>query len=380
MSSLRVEDLGRPGALAVLGDLGPQLDQVANVGLELLFGKPLGDGAHDEPTLLRPHRVDDLAQTVALASGTDSLAHPSVFDGRQVDDVAARERDVAGDTRTLGANGLLRDLDDDLVALFHDLGDGHRASHPELGALGARALGLGALLWILTADRLGIRLRGSPAAAAAAAPTTLRILDESTRALVDRDALGRRLAFDHSHLRRLVGGRGLRGGLTARFGCRGRLARVGTGVVGIRSVLVFVLVLVLVFVLVRRDVGIRLRLRCFGLRVRLGLRCLGLRVCLGLRCLGLRVRLGLRCLGLRVHPFGYREARRGRCRAHRVRRDSARHVSLGGDQRGVLVVFFFGLAVVAPTRHAFARRTFVLALCARKVGLEVVGADQVFDV
>jgi hypothetical protein len=49
-----------------------------------------------------------------------------VVDRREVDDVAARQRDVARDARALGADGLLRDLDEDLLALADDLADGRR--------------------------------------------------------------------------------------------------------------------------------------------------------------------------------------------------------------------------------------------------------------
>ncbi len=74
-----------------------------------------------------------------------------MIDRRQVDDVAARQRDVAGDAGALGADGLLGDLDEDLLALAHDLADG--------GALGdARRLLVGPAL----------RLAGAAAPVAAA--------------------------------------------------------------------------------------------------------------------------------------------------------------------------------------------------------------------
>jgi hypothetical protein len=51
----------------------PGLDQVADVGLELLLREALGDGAHDEAALLGLHRLDDLAQALALLVVADAL-------------------------------------------------------------------------------------------------------------------------------------------------------------------------------------------------------------------------------------------------------------------------------------------------------------------
>src|ERR1700742_3091495 len=90
-------------------------------------------------------RLDRLAQALALFVGADPLRDADVIDGRQVHDVAARQGHVARDARALRADGLLRDLDDDLLALAHDLADGrllrdaHRVVRPLRAALIAPA-------------------------------------------------------------------------------------------------------------------------------------------------------------------------------------------------------------------------------------------------
>src|SRR5690606_32778805 len=109
----------------------------------------LSDGSYDEAARRRFERVDGLAQARALSRAADALGNADMLDRRQVHDIPPRERDVTGHARTLGANGLLGDLNDDLIALFDNLGDRHRTRYPSRGALGARGhcrallLGLG---------------------------------------------------------------------------------------------------------------------------------------------------------------------------------------------------------------------------------------------
>src|SRR5439155_1877764 len=100
--------------------------EVANVGLELFLGEPLGDRSHDEPAGGGLDRLDGLAKAAALLVGADALRDADLIDGRHVHDVAAGQRDVARDASALGADGLFRDLDDDLLSFAHDFANGCR--------------------------------------------------------------------------------------------------------------------------------------------------------------------------------------------------------------------------------------------------------------
>src|SRR6185369_15711101 len=98
--------------------------QVADVGLELLLGEPPGQRAPDEAALRGLHGLDRLAQPGPLLVGSDALGDADVIDRGEVDDVAAGQRDVAGDPGALGADRLLGDLDEDLLPLADHLADG----------------------------------------------------------------------------------------------------------------------------------------------------------------------------------------------------------------------------------------------------------------
>jgi hypothetical protein len=112
--------------LALLHDLAPEAHEVAHVGLELLLREPLGERAHDEPARRRLHPIDRIPQARALFLRADALRDADVIDRRQEHHVAARQRDVARDARALRADGLLRDLHEDLLSLAHHLADRRR--------------------------------------------------------------------------------------------------------------------------------------------------------------------------------------------------------------------------------------------------------------
>lgn len=115
-------------------DLGPQrAEEVDVLGQLGLFDagalgahdKAAGDGARGR------HLLDGGAQALALGLVGDALADADVRGRRHVDDVAAGQRDVRGDARALGAQRVLGDLAQDVLALADDLAD---------GGLGGRAL------------------------------------------------------------------------------------------------------------------------------------------------------------------------------------------------------------------------------------------------
>ena len=137
-------------------DLVPELDQELHVALELALGDVLGDGADDEARAGRAHRLDDVAQPPALLVRGDAPRDADVVDRRHEHQVTARQRDVAGGARALGADRLLRDLDDDLLPFLQQVFDARAAA-------GARRVG--PLLVLVVRAAVGLaenrRLRSS---------------------------------------------------------------------------------------------------------------------------------------------------------------------------------------------------------------------------
>src|SRR5690606_28312142 len=120
-----VQDLGRLGRLAAFGDVGPHLDQVADVSLELFLSETFGDSAHDKAAVGRLDRLDRLAQTSAFTRVADALRNTHVVDRRQVHDVTTRQGNVAGYASAFGANRFFGDLHHDFVAFLDDLRNWH---------------------------------------------------------------------------------------------------------------------------------------------------------------------------------------------------------------------------------------------------------------
>ena len=118
-------------------------------------------------------RLDGLAQARALLVRADALRDADVIDRRQVHDVAARQRDVARAARALGADRILGDLDDDLLALADDVADRRRlrdaTGHAVAAAVtAARVMSAGASAATIataaaTATRVTARARSPPA-------------------------------------------------------------------------------------------------------------------------------------------------------------------------------------------------------------------------
>ena len=107
------------------------MHQKFHVGLELLARHPFAHRAHDEAADLWMLGADEgglqlfegRAQAVALAFVGDAAADADVLVRRHVDEVPTGHRDVAGDARPLGADRVLRDLHQHLLALFEHVFD-----------------------------------------------------------------------------------------------------------------------------------------------------------------------------------------------------------------------------------------------------------------
>ena len=109
------------GALALLGDTAPELEQELHVVLHLFFGQPLTRRAHDEPAFGRTHLLHDVAQPFALFTVGNTAGDPNMVDGRSVHQVTAGQRNVRGQPRPLGPDRLLGHLHKDLLVLFESL-------------------------------------------------------------------------------------------------------------------------------------------------------------------------------------------------------------------------------------------------------------------
>src|ERR1019366_8456792 len=83
----------------------------------------LRDGAHDEAGARGAILVDQLAQAAPLLVALDAPRDADVIHRRHEHEVPAGQRDVAGDARALGADRILHDLDQALVAFLEQVLD-----------------------------------------------------------------------------------------------------------------------------------------------------------------------------------------------------------------------------------------------------------------
>src|SRR6266702_4727069 len=119
-----VEQSGRFALLAALLDFVPGLAEKLDVGSNLVVGGPAGRGSNDEAAGIGAAGFADSAAQARAIFGRDNFArHSRVVDGRHVNQEAARQRDVARDTRALFAERLFGDLDDDVLTGLQHLGD-----------------------------------------------------------------------------------------------------------------------------------------------------------------------------------------------------------------------------------------------------------------
>ena len=119
-----VDERGSFGGIGALLDFGPEVDQEANVGAEIVIAGAFGSGADDESAGSVALLADQHAlEALALFVGGDFTGDADVVDGGHENQEAARQRDVAGDTRTFAGDGLLGDLDQNFLSLLQELAD-----------------------------------------------------------------------------------------------------------------------------------------------------------------------------------------------------------------------------------------------------------------
>src|SRR6185312_15990549 len=172
-----VQQRGRAHFLELLAQIVPLIGEQTDVGEQLLVGGAGAGGAHDEAAgEILAVLEDEAFQPGALLIAGDAAGDADVMGRRHVDQETAGKREVAGDARPLLADGLLGDLDQNLLAgaeqITDQAGGGVLAGFAGLGArfrdgLGARSFGAG--LGRPGSVALGPAIAAATAAAAAAA-------------------------------------------------------------------------------------------------------------------------------------------------------------------------------------------------------------------
>src|SRR5207247_1596556 len=119
-----VEQGGSLALLAVFLDFVPGLAKELDVGSNLVIGGAACGGAHDEAAGIGAAGfTDETAKPRAILGGDDFARYPGVMDRGHVDQETAGQSDVAGDPGALLAEGLLGDLDDDVLAGLQHFGN-----------------------------------------------------------------------------------------------------------------------------------------------------------------------------------------------------------------------------------------------------------------
>ncbi len=128
--------------------LFPDVVEVVEVAQDVGFGTGAGCGTDDDTAaeaVLFAEFLDDAAQAIALVARVDFAGNADVIDRRHEDEKAAGQRRMRGQACTFGAQGLLGDLDDDLLAFLQELFDFRlRSPVAALAAIAAGALAVAA--------------------------------------------------------------------------------------------------------------------------------------------------------------------------------------------------------------------------------------------
>ena len=123
---LAVDHRRRARRLEPLARVLPDLVEVVEVAQDVGLGPAAGRGADDDAAaeaVLLAEFLDDAAQPVALVARLDLARDADVIDRRHEHEKAAGQRGVRRQARALGAERLLGDLDDDLLAFLQELFD-----------------------------------------------------------------------------------------------------------------------------------------------------------------------------------------------------------------------------------------------------------------
>ena len=112
--------------LAALPHVDPDLVEVIQVRQDVVLRPARGRGADDHAAaevVLLAELADNAAQARALLAAVDLPRDADVIHGRHEHQEASRQRDMTRQARALGAERLLGDLDDDVLAFLEQLFD-----------------------------------------------------------------------------------------------------------------------------------------------------------------------------------------------------------------------------------------------------------------
>ena len=124
---LRVEHGGRGGLGVAMLDRSPDGREIPDVGFEIGFADAVTGCANDETEIFRSQAFDDLSQPPSLFVRSDAAGHADAARPRREHQVTSGNRNAGCDARALGANRLLGDLNDDLLAFAEHRVDARRS-------------------------------------------------------------------------------------------------------------------------------------------------------------------------------------------------------------------------------------------------------------
>src|ERR1039458_4650524 len=160
-----IDQGGRLGRVRARLDVGPEVEEEAEVAAQLLFAGALGGGAHDEAAgSLAFFAEQDFLQAAAFGVGLDFARDAGVVDRGHEDQEAAGERDVRGDAGALLGDGLLGDLDQNLLPGLEQIAD-----DGQIGGLHGHAAAAVTMATAATAAAIAVAALATPAIAPPAA-------------------------------------------------------------------------------------------------------------------------------------------------------------------------------------------------------------------
>ncbi len=123
---LAIDDRRRVRRLHALADLEPDLVECLEVADDVFLGPAAGGRADDDAAreaVRLAELAHDAAQPASFLARLDLPGDADVIDRRHEDQKAPRHGDVRREARALGAERLLDDLDEDLLALLEEVLD-----------------------------------------------------------------------------------------------------------------------------------------------------------------------------------------------------------------------------------------------------------------
>src|ERR1019366_891778 len=153
-----IDQGGRLGRGRARLDVGPEVEEEAEVAAQLLFAGALGGGAHDEAAgSLAFFAEQDFLQAAAFGVGLDFARDAGVVDRGHEDQEAAGECDVRGNARALLGDGLLGDLDQNLLPGLEQIAD-----DGQIGGLHGHAAAAVTMATAATAAAIAVAALGTP--------------------------------------------------------------------------------------------------------------------------------------------------------------------------------------------------------------------------